>query len=134
MYFELRAELSEFGLHSSTIASNRKQISTTSDKHILSDHLLAMPEMTRSWIVTASLKHSELRFDIREPPFEGDNLGLKTWGTAFAISKKLESLGTNHFSHLLNKTEDYFTSEAGLTLAVPKVRVLEYVYHKVSIT
>lgn len=86
-----------------------------------------MPEMTRSWVVAASPKHPELRFEIREPPFAGDNLGLKTWGTAFAISKNLESLGDDHFSHLINNTADYFTSEAGLTLTVPKVRALEYV-------
>jgi hypothetical protein len=50
-----------------------------------------MPEMTRTWIIPASESHPELSFRIREPPLTGDNLGLKTWGTAFTIAKKLES-------------------------------------------
>jgi hypothetical protein len=50
-----------------------------------------MPEMTRTWTILASESHPELSFRIREPPLTGDNLGLKTWGTAFTIAKKLES-------------------------------------------
>ena len=50
-----------------------------------------MPEMTRTWIIPASESHPELSFRIREPPLTGDNLGLKTWGTAFTIAKRLES-------------------------------------------
>ena len=60
-----------------------------------------MPEMTRTWVVPSSTKLPELRFDIREPPLTGDNLGLKTWGTAFAVVKRLEEFGSKYFGHLL---------------------------------
>jgi hypothetical protein len=52
-----------------------------------------MPEMIRTWIVPQSATLPELRFQIREPPLTGDNIGLKTWGTAFAIVKILEEIG-----------------------------------------
>jgi hypothetical protein len=86
-----------------------------------------MPEMTRIWVIPASNNHPELRLEIREPPLTGDNLGLKTWGTAFAVSKKLEELGTKYFNHLIHGTEDYFTTETGSNLTMPKMRVLECV-------
>lgn len=65
-----------------------------------------MPEMIRTWVVPTSAKLPELKFEIREPPLTGDNLGLKTWGTAFAIVKKLEELGSKYFEHLLNTEND----------------------------
>lgn len=79
-----------------------------------------MPEMVRTWIVPASATLPELRVDIREPPLTGDNLGLKTWGTAFAIVKKLEELGNKYFDHLL-----VFTPEPGLGTERLGTRVLE---------
>lgn len=85
----------------------------------------AMPEMTRTWVIPGSKNHPELKFHVREPPLTGDNLGLKTWGTAFAISKKLEEFGTKYFSHLIDVTKDYFTTEIGSNLTMPKMRVLE---------
>jgi hypothetical protein len=86
-----------------------------------------MPEMTRSWAIPASPNHSELKLEIREPPLTGDNLGLKTWGTAFVISKNLEDLGTKYFSHLLDHTEDIFTTETGSLFTIPRVQILECV-------
>lgn len=62
----------------------------------------AMPEMTRTWLIPSS--PTDLQFSIREPPLTGDNLGFKTWGTAFTIAKLLDSLGTSYFSHLLSNS------------------------------
>lgn len=49
-----------------------------------------MGELNRTWTIPASKRLPELAFTIREPPLTGDNLGLKTWGTAFTIAKRLE--------------------------------------------
>ena len=62
-----------------------------------------MPEMTRTWLINGPMTTAPLAFSIREPPLTGDNLGLKTWGTAFTMAKKLEDLGTMYFSHLFNE-------------------------------
>jgi len=51
-----------------------------------------MGELNRTWTIPASKRLPELSFTIREPPLTGDNLGLKTWGTAFTIAKRLEYL------------------------------------------
>jgi hypothetical protein len=65
--------------------------------------IIAMPEMTRTWLIDTSKTDSPLAFSIREPPLTGDNLGLKTWGTAFTMAQKLEDLGAKHFPHLLDQ-------------------------------
>jgi hypothetical protein len=83
-----------------------------------------MPEMIRTWTVPASAALPELKFDIREPPLTGDNLGLKTWGTAFAIVKKLEELGSKYFNHLLN-LEKNNRACANITSGRTSTRVLE---------
>lgn len=83
-----------------------------------------MPEMIRTWVVPSSTALPELRFDIREPPLTGDNLGLKTWGTAFAIVKNLEELGSKYFCHLLkskNNKSDITTADYERS----NIRVLE---------
>jgi len=49
-----------------------------------------MGELNRTWTIPASKKIPELSFKVREPPLTGDNLGLKTWGTAFTVAKRLE--------------------------------------------
>ena len=83
-----------------------------------------MPEMSRIWAVPSSTKLPELRFIIREPPLTGDNLGLKTWGTAFAIVKKLEEFGSRYFAHLLHCEDD--EPEVSVTISEPPtVKVLE---------
>jgi Lysine methyltransferase len=71
--------------------------------HLLIAAIVAMPEMTRTWLVNSCMNGPLLAFSIREPPLTGDNLGLKTWGTAFTMAKKLEDLGTMYFSHLFNE-------------------------------
>jgi hypothetical protein len=85
----------------------------------------AMPEMTRIWVVDASQGHPELKFHIREPPLTGDNIGLKTWGTAFSIAKKIEEIGSQHFSHLLAGHNDSFTTSGGTSFTRKDIRVLE---------
>ncbi|KAH8597471.1 putative methyltransferase-domain-containing protein [Bisporella sp. PMI_857] len=75
----------------------------------------AMPEMTRTWVVPASEKLPQLHFEIREPPLTGDNLGLKTWGTAFAVSKILEKLGNDYFCHVINPPRNNYTTATGST-------------------
>jgi hypothetical protein len=95
--------------------------------HCLLIIAVAMPEMTRTWVIPASASHSELKFVIREPALTGDNLGLKTWGTAFAISKKIGQIGLNHFSHLWTGVNDTFTTSCGRSFTRPNMRVLEYV-------
>jgi hypothetical protein len=64
-----------------------------------------MPEMTRTWTIPASSKLPEIKFDIREPPLTGDNLGLKTWGTSYVIAKKLENFGIHNLDHLFAKSD-----------------------------
>lgn len=61
-----------------------------------------MPEMTRTWLINHSKTGPPLAFSIREPPLTGDNLGLKTWGTAFTMAQRLEGLAAEHFPHILN--------------------------------
>ena len=82
-----------------------------------------MPEMIRTWTIPASAILPELMFEIREPPLTGDNLGLKTWGTALAIVKKLEELGNKYFSHLLNPENNVV--HASDALGQTNTRVLE---------
>ena len=63
-----------------------------------------MPEMTRTWVISASSNLPEIKFDIREPPLTGDNLGLKTWGTSYVITKKLENFGIQYLDHFFTKS------------------------------
>ncbi|RQM05914.1 hypothetical protein DH86_00002232, partial [Scytalidium sp. 3C] len=62
----------------------------------------AMPEMSRVWTIPATSICSELKFDINEPSLTGDNLGFKTWGTAFSLTKRLEWIGEQYLSHILH--------------------------------
>lgn len=84
----------------------------------------AMPEMTRTWIVPASADLPEIRFDIREPPLTGDNLGLKTWGTSYVIAKKLENFGKQCLDHLFTKLISASASSSSRSLH-PERKVLE---------
>lgn len=61
-----------------------------------------MPEMSRVWTIPATSICSELKFDINEPSLTGDNLGFKTWGTAFSLTKRLEWIGEQYLSHILH--------------------------------
>jgi hypothetical protein len=83
-----------------------------------------MPEMTRTWVIPASANLPELRFDIREPPLIGDNLGLKTWGTSYVIAGNLEAFGINYLDHLFEKS-DIRTTGAIKRAILPSTKVLE---------
>jgi hypothetical protein len=83
-----------------------------------------MPEMTRTWVIPASANLPEFKFDIREPPLTGDNLGLKTWGTSYVIARNLESFGMKYFNHRFDRSTVYSTSAERKTL-LPSTRVLE---------
>ncbi|CAG8982353.1 hypothetical protein HYALB_00005355 [Hymenoscyphus albidus] len=80
----------------------------------------AQGELTRTWTIPANENHPDLNIVIREPPLvripipyqnhppahyliiqTGDNLGHKTWGTAWAIAQKLDHFH-QYFSHILS--------------------------------
>ena len=85
-----------------------------------------MSEMIRTWVVPASDGEPEFSFPIREPSWTGDNLGLKTWGTAFALAKILAKIGHKHFRHVVKPRNVNYTTAGGSTFAQPSnQRVLE---------
>ena len=83
-----------------------------------------MPEMTRPWVIPASSSLPEVKFDIREPPLTGDNLGLKTWGTSYVVAKKLEVFGIQHLDHFFTNS-GALTACAGKRSLLPDAKVLE---------
>ncbi|PBP19349.1 hypothetical protein BUE80_DR009960 [Diplocarpon rosae] len=64
----------------------------------------AAGEMTRTWVIPKSLASREVSFRLREPPLTGDMLGLKTWGTSYVISKKLEQIGSEYLGGVMNRS------------------------------
>ncbi|KAG4429811.1 hypothetical protein IFR05_014701, partial [Cadophora sp. M221] len=44
-----------------------------------------------------------IKFNIREPPLTGDQIGLKTWGTSYVLAKKLEYIGSEYLGPIINK-------------------------------
>ncbi|KAK0117964.1 hypothetical protein ONS95_012275 [Cadophora gregata] len=61
----------------------------------------AAGEMTRTWIIPKSLSRPEIRFNIREPPLTGDQIGLKTWGTSYVLAKRLEYIGSEYLGAMI---------------------------------
>lgn len=86
-----------------------------------------MGEITRKWTIPATGACPELTLEIREPAYTGDNIGMKTWGTALAFAKLLGGIGSKHLGHLLAASRDGFTSPGGSMVTRPRMRVLEYV-------
>ncbi|TVY65670.1 Protein-lysine N-methyltransferase EFM2 [Lachnellula suecica] len=86
----------------------------------------AMGEMSRTWVVPASESHPDLNIEIREPPLTGDNLGFKTWGTAWAIAQELESIGKEHFQHLHPSRNNAPANTSDNTSQQIPTRVLEF--------
>jgi Lysine methyltransferase len=83
-----------------------------------------MPEMTRTWVIPASVNLPEFKFDIREPPLTGDNLGLKTWGTSYVIAKNLESFGITYLDHLFDRSNVHTNTSRRRTM-LSSTRILE---------
>lgn len=79
--------------------------------------------MTRTWVLPASHNLPEMKFDIREPPLTGDNLGLKTWGTSYVIAKNLEKFGIQYLDHFLTKSG--LTAGDSKRYLLPSTKVLE---------
>jgi hypothetical protein len=76
-------------------------------KTVANSYRKAMGELTRKWVIPSFDALPELTFTIREPPMTGDNLGLKTWGTAFVVAKKLEYIKKTYLGHLLGSRVTY---------------------------
>ncbi|KAK6520220.1 hypothetical protein TWF506_000500 [Arthrobotrys conoides] len=49
----------------------------------------AMPSLDRSFRIPSLSSSNELEIKIHEPTWDGDNLGLKTWGAAYALGKRI---------------------------------------------
>ncbi len=60
-----------------------------------------MPAITRSFKIKSSNENEEdLEISLHEPTLTGDDLGLKTWGSAYLMSQKLRAIASSHLSHL----------------------------------
>ncbi len=60
-----------------------------------------MPSMTRNFQIP-TIEHGNLSLDIHEPSLTGDDLGFKTWGSAYALASRLETLGVEQLSTSVN--------------------------------
>ena len=60
---------------------------------------VAMGEITRRWPFE---NHGDGNFSlvIREPPLTGDSLGLKTWGSSYALAQLLHKFSAGPLAHL----------------------------------
>ncbi|KAF4629461.1 hypothetical protein G7Y89_g8684 [Cudoniella acicularis] len=85
----------------------------------------AMGEISRSWVIPEFRERPALKLEIREPPLTGDNLGLKTWGTAWAIAQKLDMIGAKYFSHLLKCNLGTFNTTTSDSNTHSQTRILE---------
>jgi predicted nicotinamide N-methyase len=69
----------------------------TSSNHF-TDNIIALPSLTRTFkIPTSTSSSSAVTINLHEPSLTSDNLGLKTWGSSYLLSKRLPSL-SHHFS------------------------------------
>lgn len=59
-----------------------------------------MGEITRRWPFE-SKDYPVFELTIREPPLTGDSLGLKTWGSSYALARMLHHFASGPLSHLL---------------------------------
>lgn len=59
-----------------------------------------MGEITRRWPFE-SKDYPVFELTIREPPLTGDSLGLKTWGSSYALARMLHQFAAGPLSHLL---------------------------------
>ncbi|KAG0652038.1 elongation factor methyltransferase 2 [Hyphodiscus hymeniophilus] len=120
--------LDNSGVGSTVVADQREELWEVASRRLAERcGRSAMGEMIRTWVVPSSTNFPELKFEIREPPLTGDNLGLKTWGTAFAIVKKLEDIGNKYLNHLqfFQSSENNDSRAATTASERSTVRVLE---------
>lgn len=59
----------------------------------------AMGEIIRQWPFE-SQDHASFSLAIREPPLTGDSLGLKTWGSSYALAQLLHEFAAGPLAHL----------------------------------
>ncbi|KAK4147758.1 S-adenosylmethionine-dependent methyltransferase [Dichotomopilus funicola] len=59
----------------------------------------AMGEITRCWPFS-SRDYGAFDLTIREPPLVGDSLGLKTWGSSYALAQLLQDIAARCLTHL----------------------------------
>ncbi|KAL2165303.1 hypothetical protein VTH06DRAFT_600 [Thermothelomyces fergusii] len=59
----------------------------------------AMGEITRRWPFEDH-GHGAFSLVIREPPLTGDSLGLKTWGSSYALARLLHQFADGPLAHL----------------------------------
>lgn len=64
-----------------------------------------MGAITRTFTIPSSNlnEQPDLAISIHEPSLTGDNLGLKTWGSAFLMAQKLIQIRHDYHSHLVPK-------------------------------
>jgi ribosomal protein L11 methylase PrmA len=60
---------------------------------------VAMGEITRRWPFEDN-GHGAFSLAIREPPLTGDSLGLKTWGSSYALAQLLHEFASGPLAHL----------------------------------
>ncbi|KAK4105731.1 hypothetical protein N658DRAFT_417009 [Parathielavia hyrcaniae] len=61
----------------------------------------AMGEMTRRWPFEND-GYGAFSLAIREPPLTGDSLGLKTWGSSYALAQLLNEFASGPLAHLFS--------------------------------
>ncbi|KAI7923857.1 Protein-lysine N-methyltransferase rrg1 [Pyricularia oryzae] len=61
----------------------------------------AMGEIVRSWPFESENGYAPFELVIREPPLTGDSLGLKTWGSSYALARMLGEFAAGPLQHLI---------------------------------
>ncbi|KAI6370237.1 hypothetical protein MCOR25_004231 [Pyricularia grisea] len=61
----------------------------------------AMGEIIRSWPFDSENGYPPFELVIREPPLTGDSLGLKTWGSSYALARMLGQFAAGPLQHLV---------------------------------
>ncbi|KAK0657552.1 putative methyltransferase-domain-containing protein [Cercophora newfieldiana] len=61
----------------------------------------ALGEITRQWPFEDPA-YGNFTLAIREPPMNGDSLGLKTWGSSYILAQLLHTFSSGPLSHLLS--------------------------------
>lgn len=74
-----------------------------------------MPAMTRTFtILTIDEDDEDLQVSLHEPSLTGDWVGFKTWGSAFLLAQRLQSIAALHLSHLSSPSVLELGSGTGL--------------------